>query len=578
MKKFIFFSVVICALLSGICQAQWQPDVRLTNDPAESYTSYSAWCIAASGQVVHVVWYDERNLANYAEIYYKRSTDAGMSWSADVRLTNDSAESWDPSFSLSGSVVHVVWYDNRDGNTEIYYKRSIDGGSSWGGADTRLTNNSSSSSYPSVAVSGSVVHVVWQDFRDGNREIYYKRSTEGGISWEADTRLTNYTADSRFPSVSVSGQVVHVVWYDTRDGNQEIYYKRSTDGGVSWGTDTRLTNNPALSELPSVSVSGSVVHVVWRDTRDGNSEIYYKRSTDGGVSWGADTRLTYNTADSRHPIVSVSDQVLHVVWHDNRHGAAEIYYKRSTDGGISWEADTRLTNNSAESRTASVSVSGTVVHVVWQDDRDGNYEIYYKRDPTGNPTVPNQVVLVSPSDGEIITTDSVTFIWNQSFLYVDRYWLEYATDSLFTNSVVDSSITDTTVTVFNLQINPYYWWRVRAHNSVGWGSFSDIWSFSMLITGLREYQEIPTVFSLSQNYPNPFNPNTAIQFSIPEQTFVKLEVFNTLGEKVSTLVAEELNAGSYKYDWNAGNLPSGIYYYSFTTNSFTQTKKLVLIK
>jgi hypothetical protein len=128
------------------------------------------------------------------------------------------------------------------------------------------------------------VHVVWDDYRDGNEEIYYKRSTDGGVSWPIiDTRLTNNSAVSTSPSVSVSGSAVHVVWQDNRDPIAEIYYKRSTDGGVSWGTDTRLTNNSAVSTFPSVSVSGSAVHVVWQDNRDGNFEIYYKRDPTGNV-------------------------------------------------------------------------------------------------------------------------------------------------------------------------------------------------------------------------------------------------------------------------------------------------------
>jgi hypothetical protein len=381
MKKIIFTLFIIhCSLL--IANAQWQPDVRLTNDPAISYTSYNnAWCIASSGTVVHVVWYDGRD--NNYEIYYKRSTDGGISWGADTRLTNNTAESLFPSIAVSGSVVHVVWRDFRDGNPEIYYKRSTDAGVSWG-ADTRLTNNTAESQYPSVTVSGSIVNVVWEDYRDGNYEIYFKRSTDDGINWGADTRLTNNTAYSEYPSVAVSGSVVHVVWQDTRDGNNEIYYKRSTDAGISWGADTRLTNNPAGSVYPSVAVSGSIVHVVWNDTRDGNYEIYYKRSTDGGVSWGAEIRLTNNIFFSEAPSVAVSGPIVHVVWFDNRDGIDQIYYKRSTDAGISWGEDTRLTNNTG-SDYPSISVSGSVVHVVWQDYRDGNYaEIYYKRDPTGN--------------------------------------------------------------------------------------------------------------------------------------------------------------------------------------------------
>jgi hypothetical protein len=378
----VVFLIVDCTLKIEDCMSQWQPDVRLTNDPANSSTSVNnAWCVTASGSVVHVVWEDNRD-GNY-EIYYKRSSNAGISWGADTRLTNNNAQSRLPSLSVSGFVVHVVWQDYRDGNAEIYYKRSTDGGVSWG-ADIRLTNYIEASMFPSMSVSGSFVHVVWYDYRDGNNEIYYKRSTDAGVNWGADIRLTNNDASSQKPSVVVSGSVVHVVWYDTRDGNKEIYYKRSTNAGVSWLEDTRLTNNASTSDLPSVAISGSVVHVVWEDFRDGNFEIYYKRSTDGGVSWGADLRLTNNTGWSEYPSIAVSGQLVHVVWEDDRDGNYEIYYKGSTDTGVSWGVDNRLTNNNAYSFYTSVAVSGSVVHVVWTDYRDGNYEIYYKRDPTGN--------------------------------------------------------------------------------------------------------------------------------------------------------------------------------------------------
>jgi hypothetical protein len=90
--------------------------------------------------------------------------------------------------------------------------------------------------------------------------------------------------------------------------------------------------------------------------------------------------------------------------------------------------------------------------------------------------------------------------------------------------------------------------------------------------------EIPSEYLLEQNYPNPFNPSTTIQFSIPEQTFVKLEVFNTLGEKIATLVSEELSAGNYKYDWDAADLPSGVYLYRLQTAAFSISKKMILLR
>jgi len=90
--------------------------------------------------------------------------------------------------------------------------------------------------------------------------------------------------------------------------------------------------------------------------------------------------------------------------------------------------------------------------------------------------------------------------------------------------------------------------------------------------------EIPTEYSLEQNYPNPFNPSTTISFSIPEVSFVTLKVFNSLGEEIETLVTKQLSAGSYKYDWNAINLPSGVYFYKLQTEKFVETKKMILLK
>ncbi len=95
---------------------------------------------------------------------------------------------------------------------------------------------------------------------------------------------------------------------------------------------------------------------------------------------------------------------------------------------------------------------------------------------------------------------------------------------------------------------------------------------------VNSFDNSPNDFNLFQNYPNPFNPSTAIQFSIPVEGFVFLNVFNALGEKVSTVVSENLNAGTYKYDWNAADLPSGIYFYNLTSDNFKQTKKLILMK
>ncbi|MBD3285824.1 T9SS type A sorting domain-containing protein, partial [candidate division WOR-3 bacterium] len=132
----------------------------------------------------------------------------------------------DPSIAISGSTVHVVWCDFRDSKKEIYYKRSTDGGANWGNDIALTPDDDETSNYPCVAVSGDTVYVVWQDYLD-NCEVYYRRSADAGSNWEISERLTYAEASSIYPSVSVSDSKIHVVWTDNRDGNFEIYYKHS---------------------------------------------------------------------------------------------------------------------------------------------------------------------------------------------------------------------------------------------------------------------------------------------------------------------------------------------------------------
>ena len=99
-------------------------------------------------------------------------------------------------------------------------------------------------------------------------------------------------------------------------------------------------------------------------------------------------------------------------------------------------------------------------------------------------------------------------------------------------------------------------------------------------TGVEPIQQgsIPKNFKLNNNYPNPFNPSTTIKFSIPQTSYVTLEVFNTLGERIGVLASEELSAGTYKYNWDASDLTSGIYFYKIHAGNFVETKKMILLK
>ena len=381
MKKFISAFILIYA----VSYSQWLPDFRLTNNPNSSDKVYNMGTgIAASGNNIFVVWYDGRD-GMFPEIYFKRSTDGAATWSADQRLTFDPSSSVFPNVACIFPALHVCWQDNRLGTGKIFYKRSSDGGVSWGNDLQISFGNSSVSEFPVLCVNSTVVHAAYQDNRNGNFEIYYTRSTNAGNSFGSEVRLTNNSSISALPSITAFGSFVKIAWSDTRDGNKEIYIKQSSDSGATWGNDIRLTNDTSVSDYPSISSYSNNISVTWQDLRTGGWEIFYKRSTDNGLTWDTDKRLTTDPPNSLNPSVCNSLNYVHVTWQDNRDGNFEIYHKLSPDFGVTWLPDSRLTISNANSLYPSLVTSANSLNVCWMDDRDGNYEIYYKRNPTGNP-------------------------------------------------------------------------------------------------------------------------------------------------------------------------------------------------
>ncbi len=118
----------------------------------------------------------------------------------------------------------------------------------------------------------------------------------------------------------------------------------------------------------------------------------------------------------------------------------------------------------------------------------------------------------------------------------------------------------------------------RPKNVSGWGSYNDIWSFSSIIVGVKDGREIPKHYSLMQNFPNPFNPVTVIRYGLPAQSSVKLEVYNTLGQRIFTLVDDIVEAGYHEVPFNASHLPSGVYIYRLQAGGFVESRKLLLLK
>jgi hypothetical protein len=134
--------------------------------------------------------------------------------------------------------------------------------------------------------------------------------------WQPEVQFTSDHHSSTSPnstSIAASSDTVYVVWFYSYFQLASIYYVRSIDAGISWGTSIQLNSN-SHPLYPSIAISGQFLHIVCEYFPDFAPEIMYKRSSDGGMTWGNDFRLTNDLADSEYPAVAVSGSFVHVVW------------------------------------------------------------------------------------------------------------------------------------------------------------------------------------------------------------------------------------------------------------------------
>ncbi|MFA5803292.1 MAG: family 10 glycosylhydrolase [Melioribacteraceae bacterium] len=196
---------------------------------------------------------------------------------------------------------------------------------------------------------------------------------------------------------------------------------------------------------------------------------------------------------------------------------------------------------------------------------------------TGFP-VPPQLLL--PIDKSYLSAITTKLVWKKSQTAV-KYRLQLAEGLSIVPSItiLDTVVTDTSLTVSKLKDKKFYTWSVKAVNDFGSSALANVFKFNTgTSTGIEDDVSIPTSYVLNQNYPNPFNPNTIISFFIPENGFTVIKIYNLLGQRVGELINKYLSTGSYSVEFNAENQPSGIYIYVLHSGSQILSKKMLLIK
>jgi len=247
------------------------------------------------------------------------------------------------------------------------------------------------------------IYVVWHDPRNGEFNIYFNYSRDYGITWQInDIRLDTDASgsnDSKYPEISSdSNGNVYVVWADRRNGESDIYFNYSRDYGVTWqSNDIRLNTNDAGSSASRsaeiCSDNNGNIYIVWKDSRNGEDDIYLNYSRDHGATWQAnDIRLNADTAGSARSsqpwISSDNNGNIYVVWTDDRYDhdqvypKTDIYFTCSLDYGVTWLMnDIRLNTDetgsafSCDPRISSDNNGN--IYVVWQDLRNEKEDIYF---------------------------------------------------------------------------------------------------------------------------------------------------------------------------------------------------------
>lgn len=397
--------------LSGCATAVTDGRLTLARDIGRTYftpnirpgptnqSEYDPVVAVGASDEVYMAWSDMREFD--FNIYMARSLDRGATFLNSTRLNDDTgakkSRQEHPDLAAgSGKLVIAVWDDNRSGDEDIVMAVSTDSGASFS-ANARVDDGppGTNQTYPCIAMTATGrVAVAWQDDRSGHPDIRCAFSEDGrhfGPSVQVNTDATD--REHLRPRVAAGAQGFHIVWYDNRSGDFNIYYARSSGSGFLSEVRVDDSTDQSFQALPSVAAGlQEKVHIVWHDTRLGPYRVFYSSSQDG-ITFSTNTMVSRQDGpgkDQFQPKIRVgADGVLHVVWHDYRSSEPNIYYANSTNGGLYFnDPPVRVDDGAIEVLSYSPALgvdSLGEVHVAWWDNRTRqgtfgyNYQTFYSK-------------------------------------------------------------------------------------------------------------------------------------------------------------------------------------------------------
>ncbi|MBN2240076.1 MAG: exo-alpha-sialidase, partial [Dehalococcoidales bacterium] len=287
----------------------------------------SSICTASDG-TLWIAWESDRS-GNY-DIWYKTSSDNGKTWSSEFQLTTDTSNDLGPDiYQTTDGDVWVFWYSYRSGNFDIWYTITNDGGISW--ADpVQFTFNTDEDMQPSVTqTSDGRLLVTWSSLRSENWDIWYRESTNDGLSWSYPIRITTDSELDMEPSIiQMNDGQIWIVWASYRSGHFEIWQKSSNDNGQTWSSANQITNGNNFYREPSVTqTDDGKIWIAWWNLWNSTWNIYYKSSVDESATWGEVIQFSYYTGWEGFPdITALADGKIAIVWSSDRDTYRNIWF------------------------------------------------------------------------------------------------------------------------------------------------------------------------------------------------------------------------------------------------------------
>ncbi len=375
------------------------PNVKVSALPA--YNGYQPSLAVGRSGTVYLAFGASGGSTTGADIFFAKSLDAGRTWSTPSRVNNDvgGATQQEPSLTLDSSDnIYIAWNDARGGTPDIYFAKSTDGGLSFS-ANVRVNDvTTGAQTEPDVAVDSlGIIHAIWTDGRNtaaNGNDIFYANSTDGGASFNPSRRVNNdaTTAEQAHPAIAVGpDRSVYAVWDDPRNlaRGRDIYFSKSTDSGNTWSANIIVNDDVGSTsqDTPDIVVNPSgTIFVAWSDSRTANTapDVDASRSTNGGASFAANVKVNDDAGATYQGSVALAagPTKVQAIWTDTRtwgSTGSDIYTSSTTDG-ITWAANQRVNDDNLPANYQNTPVVGVDasgdVFAAWFDQRSSSQDVY----------------------------------------------------------------------------------------------------------------------------------------------------------------------------------------------------------